>query len=82
MPGNVPTTVDGEPERKHDLGDPYDVARELGILVDIDSGSDLTARKILTRVFDNRARFLKRYLKKQKKEADYYEHSKDYIQEG
>ena len=80
--GNVPYTVEGEPERKHELGDPYEVAREAGILKEITSGSDLTARKILSRVFDNRARYLKRYLRKHKSEAEYYSKNKTYMEEA
>ena len=72
-------------ERKHDLGDPFEHARDAGILQVLESDSPVTAQVILNRVMEHRATFLARYVKKHQSEKEYYTTSKataGFIQEG
>ncbi|KAL0271247.1 UNVERIFIED_CONTAM: hypothetical protein PYX00_008398 [Menopon gallinae] len=53
--------------------DPYEVPKEMGKFVQIDSGNDMTTEKIVKRIILNRLQFEKRNIEKEEKELKVYE---------
>lgn len=57
----------------YERGDPYEVARELGIYTRIKSPRALSVYEIVRRINDNKDRFLNKFLNKMAKEKEYYD---------
>jgi len=69
---------------RHKGIDPYEVAREMGILHDLrveDPFYDITTEKIAQRVYDNKEEFQKKFDKKNASEQAYYDTHKKSLQE-
>jgi len=67
--GAVFQGVESDPVQP-DQEDPNVFAREMGLMKEITSGSDVTTSVIIERILDNRVRYLERNRKKEAKEAD------------
>lgn len=61
--------------------DPYEIPRKCGLLVQVESESDLTVETILERIVKNREAFVKRNIKKEAAEDEYLTKHKKYIEE-
>jgi len=61
--------------------DPYLLPRALGIYQEVPSESELETQHIIQRIIENRLKVLNKYQKSSKKEQNYYESSKTYVEE-
>ncbi|KAF5269991.1 hypothetical protein FQR65_LT05790 [Abscondita terminalis] len=57
--------------------DPFEVPKELGKFLIIDSKNDMTTKKIVERIIRNRLKYEQRNLNKEKKELQLYEYMKE-----
>ncbi|CAG9335455.1 unnamed protein product [Blepharisma stoltei] len=61
--------------------DPYLLPKALGIYQEVQSESELETQHIIQRIIENRLKVLNKYQKSSKKEQNYYESSKTYVEE-
>lgn len=79
---NISCVVHGKSKRYTKGEDPYAVPRRMDILREVDSGSELRVGKILHRVTKQREQFVKRNMKKEQSEKEYFTNHKTYVEEG
>ena len=60
--------------------DPYSVPKKMGVYKEIVSESELTNDVLINRLIERRARYVKKYNNKSKKEETYYQ-NKEYVSE-
>ena len=69
---NIKVVVGGAlPKFPSATEDPYAVPRELGLLQEIESGSDMTTETVIQRIIENRSAYLARNAAKEDKEISY-----------
>lgn len=71
--------------KEHVDVDQFKGPKDLGILHDIsidDEFYDMTTEKLAMRVFENKTAFEQKFAKKNEKEQNYYENSKQFIMES
>lgn len=80
----------GDPNAKHwrkgsmDVtdGDPYAVAKELGIFAEIESPIKMDTHNIIQRIVEHRLKFIAKFERTSVKEEQYYTQQKQYIEEA
>ena len=72
---NVQVVCNGQTAIANDVGqmDPYAIPKAMGKFVLIDSGNDMSTKKIVDRIIRNRLEYEARNVKKEKKEIEVYE---------
>ena len=63
------------------MADPHKVAREMGLMVQMESPTSLTTEQLVHRIVDNRDKYVNRNKTREAKEMDYLQNATGFVAE-